>query len=70
MFYKLRKSESGNVRDKNGVRYRLAECVKAYTPQGINVGYMEFSSREEALAHYNVEDIPEETDSPAEKTEL
>ena len=57
--YKLEKSEYGECRDKNGVRYTINECGVAITPQGVNVGYKEFSSREAALAAYNVEDIPE-----------
>ena len=60
MFYKLEKDENGNVRDKNGVRYMLSECRVAYTPKGVNYGYEEFESREAALKHYKVEDIPEE----------
>ena len=57
--YKLEKSEHGECRDKNGVRYTLNECGVAITPQGVNYGYEEFESREDALKHYNVEDIPE-----------
>lgn len=59
MFYKLTKDENGAVRDAQGVRYRLAEVNVAYTPQGKNVGYTEFPTRAEALAHYGVSEIPE-----------
>lgn len=59
MVYKLEKDENGNVRNAKGERFMLSECRVAYTPQGVNVGYKEFSSREAALAAYNVEDIPE-----------
>jgi hypothetical protein len=57
------------VRDKNGVRYRLAECVAAHTPQGLNVGYTEFPTRSAALAFYGVQDIPEEEMFPMEEAE-
>lgn len=57
--YKLEKSEYGECRDKNGVRYTLNECGVAITPQGVNYGYEEFQSRAAALKHYNVSDIPE-----------
>lgn len=60
MFYKLTKNENGNVKDKNGVRYRLAECKAAHTPQGLNVGYTFFETRAAALAFYDVQDVPEE----------
>ena len=69
MFYKLTKNEDGNVKDKNGVRYRLAECVAAHTPQGLNVGYTFFESREAALAFYGVEEVPEEEMFPGEEAE-
>ena len=59
MVYKIEKDESGNVRDKNGVRYMLSECRVAYTPQGVNVGYTAFESRAGALDAFGVEDIPE-----------
>lgn len=58
-WYKLTPSEDGNVRDKYGKRYHLHECGAAYTPQGLNVGYLQFPTRSEALAHYGVEEIPE-----------
>ena len=60
MFCKLEKSEYGECRDKDGVRYTINECGVAITPQGVNYGYTEFESRAAALAHYGVEDIPEE----------
>lgn len=69
MFYKIEKDENGNVRGKDGTRYMLSECRVAYTPQGVNVGYKEFSSREAALAAYNVEDIPESEMFPESATE-
>lgn len=66
MFYKLTKDENGAVCDAQGVRYRLAEVNVAYTPQGKNVGYKEFPTRSDALAHFHVTDIPEEELFPGE----
>lgn len=60
MVYRKEKDENGNVRDKNGERYILSECNVAYTPQGVNVGYTEFDSREACYAEWELEDIPEE----------
>jgi hypothetical protein len=67
--YKLEKSEYGECRDKNGIRYTLNECGVAHTPQGLNVGYTEFPTREAALAFYGVQDIPEEELFPREEAE-
>lgn len=58
--YKLEKSEYGECRDKNGVRYTINECGVACTPNGINYGYTEFPSRQAALDAFGVEDIPED----------
>lgn len=66
MFYKLTKNEDGNVKDAQGVRYRLAECVAAHTPQGLNVGYTFFETRSAALAFYGVEEVPEDELFPHE----
>ena len=59
MFCKLEKSEYGECRDKDGVRYTINECGVAITPQGVNYGYTEFPSRADALKYYGVQDIPE-----------
>lgn len=64
--YKLEKSEYGECRDKNGVRYTINECGVAITPQGVNYGYTEFQSRADALAAFGVEDIPESELFPQE----
>lgn len=64
-WYKLTPSEDGNVRDANGKRYHLHECGAAYTPQGLNYGYVQFPTRADALAHYKVEEIPVEELFPA-----
>lgn len=67
--YKLEKSEYGECRDKNGVRYTLNECGVAYTPKGKNYGYTEFPTRSAALAFYGVEEIPESEMFPMEEAE-
>ena len=33
----------------------MMEVNIAYTPDGINVGWDEFNSKEEAMQHYNIE---------------
>lgn len=67
--YKLEKSEYGECRDKDGVRYTLNECGVAITPKGVNYGYTEFPSRSAALAFYGVSDIPESELFPQEEAE-
>lgn len=69
MVYKIEKDENGNVRNAKGERYMLSECRVAYTPQGVNVGYTEFPSRQAALAFYGVSDIPESEMFPEAATE-
>jgi hypothetical protein len=69
MFYKLEKSEYGECRDKNGVRYTINECGMSQSKAGTNVGYTFFETRSAALAFYGVEDIPEEEMFPMEEVE-
>lgn len=60
MVYKLF-NEEGLYRDKTtGEPRNLLEATIAYTPDGINVGWDEFNSIEEAMEHYNIELLPEE----------
>ena len=55
MIYKLF-LEEGEYRDLTTKEDRnLMEVEVAYTPEGINVGWDEFNSLEEAMTHYNVE---------------
>jgi hypothetical protein len=62
MVYKLFREE-GNYRNKlNGEPRNLVQATIAYTPDGINVDWDEFDSIEEAMAHYNIELIPEENE--------
>ena len=58
--YKLEKSEYGECRDKNGVRYTLNECGVAITPQGVNYGYEEFESRSACLEAWELTELTEE----------
>lgn len=64
MFYKKYEDENGEVRDADGKRYGLSECVAAGTPKGLNVGYTEFASRDECLAAWGLTDVPEEERFP------
>jgi hypothetical protein len=60
MIYKLF-LEEGLYQDKDTKEPRnMMEANIAYTPEGINVGWDEFNSIEEAMDHYNIELIPEE----------
>lgn len=55
MIYKLF-LEEGEYRDLTTKEDRnLMEVEVAYTPEGINVGWDEFNSLEEAMTHYNIE---------------
>ena len=55
MIYKLF-LEDGDYRDKTTLEGRnIMEVEVAYTPEGINVGWDEFNSLEEAMTHYNIE---------------
>jgi hypothetical protein len=55
MIYKLF-LEDGDYRDITTREGRnIMEVEVAYTPEGINVGWDEFNSLEEAMVHYNVE---------------
>jgi hypothetical protein len=55
MIYKLL-IENGEYQDKTTKESRnLMECEIAYTPEGINVGWLEFDSIEEAMQYFNIE---------------
>lgn len=59
MIYKLF-FEEGKYRDITTHEDRnIMEAEIAYTPEGINVGWDEFGSIEEAMVAYNVELKPE-----------
>ena len=60
MIYKLF-IEDGDYRDITTREGRnIMEVEIAYTPEGINVGWDEFDSLEEAMLSYNVEYKPKE----------
>lgn len=62
MIYKLF-LEEGLYQDKDTKEPRnMMETHIAYTPEGINVGWDEFDSIEEAMTHYNIELKPVETE--------
>ena len=55
MIYKLF-IEDGDYRDIDTLEPRnMMEVNIAYTPDGINVGWDEFNSIEDAMQHYNIE---------------
>ena len=55
MIYKLF-IEDGDYRDIDTLEPRnMMEVEIAYTPDGINVGWDEFNSIEDAMQHYNIE---------------
>jgi hypothetical protein len=55
MIYKLF-IEEGKYQDKTTKELRnMMEVEIAYTPEGINVGWDEFNSIEEAMEAYNIE---------------
>lgn len=60
MIYKLF-LEEGDYQDINTKEPRnMMEVEIAYTPDGINVGWDEFNSIEEAMAYYNIELKPQD----------
>lgn len=72
MFYQKQENERGNFIDSEGVRYSLTECKCALTPQGMNVGYTEFESREACLEAWGLTELSEEEmqelDNPPQAT--
>lgn len=55
MIYKLF-IEDGEYRDRLTKEGRnIMEAEIAYTPEGINVGWDEFNSLEDAMYHYDIE---------------
>jgi hypothetical protein len=66
MIYKLFIEDGEYVDKTTGEPRNLMEVEIAYTPEGINVGWDEFDSIEEAMTHYNIELKPIEDDSNTE----
>lgn len=58
MVYKKNQNEQGNYIDAQQVRWDILEAHEAWTPQGMNVGWDEFGSLEEARQSYGLIDAP------------
>lgn len=61
MFYKITEyNDDIHFIDSNGNAVALIECNKAYTPDGINVGFVELDSIEDAIKYFNLKPDPSE----------
>lgn len=54
MVYKKIKNEQGDYKDNQNIRWDVLEAHEAHTPEGLNVGWDEFASMEEALQEYGL----------------
>lgn len=54
MYYKLY-IEDGIYLDSTGNSCNLVSCEQALTPEGLNVGYIEFNTLQEAIQHFNIQ---------------
>lgn len=54
MVYQKIQNNEGNYKDKNNVRFDVLEAHEAWTPQGKNVGWDRFETKEAALQHYGL----------------
>lgn len=54
MVYKLFDEEGDYIDIDIGTPKNLLEAETVYTPEGINIGWEEFSSVEQAMEHFNV----------------
>lgn len=59
MRYKKEENEQGEYIDSMGVRYSVNECNEAHTPEGLNVGYTEFDSREAMMKKWKLAEFVE-----------
>jgi hypothetical protein len=60
MVFKLLKEE-GKYRDiPTGEPRNMLQANIAWTPEGVNVGWDDFETVEEAMRYYNIELIPDE----------
>lgn len=48
MVYKVIESEHGSYRNNEGLLFDILEAMNVRTPQGLNVGWSEYSNIEEA----------------------
>lgn len=54
MVYKKIQNEQGDYKDENDVRFTVLEAHEAYTPQGKNVGWDEFTDKAAACEAYGL----------------
>lgn len=54
MVYKKVLNEEGLYIDGNNTRYDILEAHEAYTPEGLNVGWDEYDSKEAAALAYGL----------------
>lgn len=54
MVYKAVESEHGAYKDEKGVFFDILEAINVMTPQGLNVGWSEYSNIEEAAAAFGL----------------
>ena len=54
MVYKKIQNDYGDYKDKKNVRYDVLEAHEAWTPEGKNVGWDEFTSLEAAANAYGL----------------
>lgn len=59
MIYKLFIEEGDYLDITTKEPRNMLEGEIAYTPEGINFGWDEFNSKEDAMSHYNIELKPE-----------
>lgn len=62
MFFKKIQEPGGEYGDDLGRRYQVAATRRIRTAQGINVGYEEFPTLDDALRQWGVFRIPETAD--------
>jgi len=55
MFWKLYIEDGDYLEILTGEPRNLQGCEIAYTPEGINAGWEEFETEEEAMAFFNIE---------------
>lgn len=54
MVYKAVESECGIYKNDEGVLFDIFEAINVQTPQGLNVGWDEYSNIEEAAAAFGL----------------
>lgn len=54
MVYKKIQNEQGDYKDKQEVRWNLLEANEAWTPEGLNIGWTEFESKEACLTEWGL----------------